>query len=133
MAEPPAPATWLRVLTVACVLLAQGGAVLAMTRVRPMRLAREDWTQDVMAAGMRSLPPAGFPESLGMVELYRDGAIVLLTTEGLDEIHVDAETIIVQPHGPGILADLRPGVSVAVWGRRAALADVVTARAILVP
>lgn len=132
MAEPAAAPSWLRRLTLACVVAAQIAVVLAIARVHPSRLAREEWTQRIMLDGMRALPPAGLPQSVGMVELYRDGAIVILTAGGLDEIRIDADTVVRSVHGPDTMAALRPGLTVAVWGPRPALRDMVTARAMLV-
>jgi hypothetical protein len=117
----------------ACLLAAQVGVVLAVSRIRPLRLAPEAWTEAVMLAGMQSLPPAGLPDSIGMVERYRDGGIVLLTTSGLEDVRIGPDTVIASVRGPDGVAALRPGVAVAVWGRRALLRDAFDARAMLVP
>jgi hypothetical protein len=73
---------------------------------------------------------AAQPDVTGIVQLYGDGTLVIETpTAGLREVRVDARTVVRDMSGlarardrgsggaPAMLADLRPGRTVALWFR----------------
>lgn len=122
----------LRAITLATVLVAQGVALVSRVPFATADRTLGSATAEVLLSGVRGLPPAGPPEIVGTLEGYGPGTLVVLTPIGLQRVLLDAETVVVRPHGPGVAADLRPGAVMMVWGRRSVLGNAVRARAVLV-
>ncbi len=78
------------------------------------------------------LPVAGTPEVLGIVQRYGDNTLVLNTPQGARTIAVNAQTIVRYENDAATFADLRPGVTVAVWGEPGEDRRVLVARVIVI-
>jgi hypothetical protein len=67
-------------------------------------------------------PPPGFghgpaPDLIATLEYFADDALEVTTARGLRTMHLDARTTVQTVAGAGRLADLRPGMAVALWLR----------------
>ncbi len=61
--------------------------------------------------------PAAPPDILGAVEWYGDDGFTVATGDGLEQVRIDADTVLTTMTGPARPADLRPGGGVVIWGR----------------
>lgn|GEM_PF-5762445 len=122
----------LRRAALATLLLGFVAMAAANRLVRGAALPDAAWTPAAMLAGLRSLPPAGPPDVMGIVEGYDDGTVVVRSPGAMQHIRVHVATVIAVPTGPATLADLRPGTTVAIWGRRPWWGGSLTTRALMV-
>ena len=62
------------------------------------------------------LPVVGTPDVIGVVQHYGEDTLTLNTAQGARTITLTAQTIVRRESDAAQVADLRPGVAVAVWG-----------------
>jgi len=132
--EPGWARGFLRAGGIALLLVVQGAAGLVAWGAhrighgvdRPSRAARH--------AAVVAGAPVGpiLPAVRGYVDHFRDGAIAVMTVQGLALVRIDRFTVFRTPDGPARGADIHPASSLAVAGEvdetGAVLADVVVIR-----
>ncbi len=76
--------------------------------------------------------PGGPPNVIGTLQRYGDNAITLNTMQGPRTINLTPETAVRGENAAAQVADLRPGMALAVWGDPGERGRVLVARVIVI-